>query len=245
MISLDKFTAKLDELYLRQNISALYDELFTIEQAIGESTSDYYERFITLLSELLDGADIPRDVAVNWLCNGLLDILKEKVTYRRHADSVLDSYAENKPEEAVNRCFKIASAEEAMLLSSSRAFLLNRRTASLSSGKTVASSTARNEARTYTTGQVTQPTAWRAPAERQPSVATSGSSNANRRINSSREDDKKKVLGPMCFKCRERGHIAKECEALKKLRLNNMFAPLNEAESDEETTTVRSNDSKN
>lgn len=236
MISLDKFITALDKLYLRKNVSSLYEELFKIQQTIGESTEDYFERFSNLLAELLDGVDIPRDVAVNWFSNGLLPILREKLAYRRGADSVLDGYAENQPEEAVDRCFQIALAEETTLMSSGRAFLLKK--ASSSSNGRLATSTS-NNFKTGTRSQEgqteLQTAAWRAPAYRQASAWASGSS-APRRSNNQRDEDKKKSNGPLCFNCRERGHFARECTSSKKSTLNNMYSALSEAESEEEAT---------
>lgn len=238
MVSLDKFEKKLDKLYLRKNVATLYDELFQIEQAVGEPTESYYERFTTLLNELLDGAEIPKDVAVGWFSNGLLDTLKDKLVYRRSADSILDEYADNQPEEAVERCFEIAAAEEATLISSGRAFLLRRK---------------KSESSTSTAGSGTpirslngaHSSAWRMSTDRQASSTSFGRPPSNMRSNPSREEDKRKGTsgtGPRCYSCQERGHIARECT--KKKSLNNIFASLAGNETDEEVETAENQSKK-
>lgn len=218
-LTYEKFIAKLDKVYVRKDISTLYDDMFSIEQAIGEFTTQYYERFNAMLCELLDGADVQRDVAVNWFSNGLLDVLKEKLTYRRHADSILAPFAVDEPEEAVEKCFEIVLAEENMLRSSGRSYLLSLKRKSVP--LTVPGSKGDSRA-------VLQQT--RAPVDRQ---SASGSMPSNQRPNTT--EDKKKGIpaGPRCYECQERGHFARNCKSRKR-SLNNMFAPLSNQETDEE-----------
>ena len=215
MISFDQFVQKLDKVYMRKNIAALYDDLFTIEQGVDESVDQYYERFMALLSELLDGRDVQKEIATNWFTKGLSDVLKQKVIYRCRADMVLDVFAENEPEEAVEKCFDIASAEEQMIISSGRGYLLRRRSATVVMNKSQS-----------TSGEASKPNTqpWRSSAaSRQPSVPPATSPSTHRI-----SEGEKRRSGPKCYSCGENGHIARECKTAKKTSLNNVnaFGPL-------------------
>lgn len=224
-MTFDKFIQKMDLIYMRRNISHLYDELFSIQQSLGEVTNDYYERFSSLLSELLDGGEVSRDVAVGWFVNGLIDVLKQKVTYRRNADSVLDIYGVDQPEEAVERCFQIALAEESMLLSSGRSFLLKRRAVPNVSTSSAAPSNGNNTVMHSGNSATSSRTPWRSftPA-RQTFATPAGPAQAQsvqQRHRLSREEVRQHWDAQTCFNCHQTGHQAKICPA-KKGSFNNM-----------------------
>lgn len=250
-LTFEKFIAKMDLIYMRRNISHLYDELFSIQQSLGEATNDYYERFSSLLSELLDGGEVTRDVAVGWFINGLIDVLKQKVTYRRNADSVLDVYGVDQPEEAVDRCFQIALAEESILLSSGRSFLLKRRAVSNLSTSSAVPFNGNNTVMNPGNSATSSRSPWRSftPA-RQTSATLAGpaapaqAQSAHQRHRLTREEVKQHWEAQTCFNCHQTGHQAKICPA-KKGSFNNMsvnsFEVLSESddgESDEVKQTM-------
>ena len=243
MLTLVKFITALDKVYLKKMSSNLFDQMFKMEQIVGESTEAYYERFTCLQAEMLESNDVAKDIAVNWFINGLIDVLKEKVTYRRHADSVLDCFADDQPEEAVERCFEIAAAEEAMLIASSRAFLLKRKASPTSTSSSFRAGASISEGSSYRSAAPNQ--AWRQatagplPA-RQAHAVNDPSPLIQRRHGLSKDQVKTHWDAQTCFNCSKAGHFAKNCRSRRPAALN-VFDVLDDGDDDDDRDEVNQN----
>lgn len=209
--TLNRFLEQLDGIYLKKSMENIYDRLFKLEQKIGQSTADYYEDFIMLHTELLNSASVPKEVSVNWFIKGLLDVLAEKVTYRRHADRVLDAFNDDQPEEAVERCFDIAAAEEAMLISSGRAFLLKKRSSNVvQPSKSISLTT--------NTGNTSVRSQWRSADPTPPNNLTVKADPIpliQNKYRLTKDQVQSHWANQTCFSCNRTGHIAKYCRSKK------------------------------
>jgi hypothetical protein len=191
--------SELDRMWLRRDAAQLHDELFNIEQSSGEPTEDYYERFCVLFNEVTMNDEIGKDMAANIFCKGLLDVLKQKVEYRRQADSILRDLGSDEAEEAVARCFDVAIAEETFLKKRGKGFLLNKRSANQSTQ----SSSSNNATRNQTNEQ--------SKNNSKGSNKKNGGESLSKKFSLSKDQLKDHFDTGKCFVCHATGHLAFDC----------------------------------
>ena len=191
---------------------------------------------------------MPSQVSTTWFITGLLDVLGEKVVYRRDADRALSEFGEGEGELAVEKCFELAAAEERFLISSNRAHLLKRRS---NQGPVTTSTT-----RSVTAGNASQgvPAAeakdtrsasatsrgWRQGTSQSTNRQASGSdskfdhvANIQRKFQLTKEQVQTDWDKQACFICHKVGHMADKCRS-KNAALNNMFSSLSDSSEDED-----------
>lgn len=221
-LTLEALIKGMDKLYDSSTLKqSKYSQLFQFKQIDGEKVTDYHDRFLILLHEVRveEEVVIHKVAAALHFANGLFPCLKAECEKAKTRDRVLDKYAPDEADEAVMRLCHVASAEEQLLLSNGKGWLLKHPVHQQRSQPRGGNQQAYRSSAgpTSTTQTSPQPQARSAPSN--PAPPSTGPNNRTGYVF-------------RCFNCNGAGHKARFCT--KPRTTLNMFEALSDGTNEDE-----------